>query len=149
MYPFYGSLPVPYVPVLVTNGLTSVCLCDSSLQNLTVPHDFYLTSQFLSETTLVTLYSMVGDRRVSKAGPTSFYRPELLAPCLISIVLPFSSFFLWVGIVGLGSSTLSRLCMFNNNNKLLFFKLLPLLARTPRRASSTTSTTRWRRCAPR
>ena len=40
MYLLYDALPAPYVPVLVTGG-TSVYLCASSLQNVTVPHDLY------------------------------------------------------------------------------------------------------------
>ena len=38
-----------------------------------------------------------------RAGPMDFYLSKLLAPFFVEFYFPLSSFFLWVGIVGLGS----------------------------------------------
>ena len=89
-----------YAPCL---GRTSVHICASSLQNVAVPQGVCLC-QYLCWTFLVTPYSMVWHWRVSRAGPMLFYWPKLLAPFLSPTVFPFSSFILWVGVVGLGSS---------------------------------------------
>ena len=61
---------------------------------------------YLCGTILVTPYSMVYDWQVSRAGPmaNTFLLAKLLAPFLSPAVSPFSSFILWVVIVGLESS---------------------------------------------
>ena len=57
-----------------------------------------------SGTILLTLYSMVWDWLVSRAGLMLFYCPKLLYPYYnLLLFFPFSSFCLYVGIVGLGS----------------------------------------------
>ena len=63
------------------------------------------SSRCPSGTILLTTYSMVWDWRVLRAGPTNgFYWPKLLYPYYgLLLLFPFSSFCLWVGIVGLGS----------------------------------------------
>ena len=47
-------------------------------------------------TILLTLYSMVRDRRVSRAGPLLFHWPTLIDPFLSSAVFPYL-FFLSIG----------------------------------------------------
>ena len=62
-------------------------------------------SQCPSGTILLTPYSMVWDRRVSRVGPMLFYCPKQLYPYYsLLLFFPFSSSCLKVGIVGLGSS---------------------------------------------
>ena len=62
-------------------------------------------SQCPSGTILLTLYSMVWDWRVSRAGPMRFYWPKLLYPYYrLPLLFSLSSFCLKVGIVGQGSS---------------------------------------------
>ena len=75
-------------------------------------------------TILVTLYSIVWHWWFSEQGHYYFYYPQMFAPFLSSLVFPFSSFFLCVGIVWLGSSDryqsltpgLALPALFNNNN---------------------------------
>ena len=58
-----------------------------------------------SGTILITPYSTVWDWRVSRAGPMLLYWPKLLYPYYsLQLFFSFSSFCLYVGIVGLGSS---------------------------------------------
>ena len=57
-----------------------------------------------SGTILLTPFSMVWDWRVSRAGPMLLYWPKLLYPYYsLLLFFTFSSFCLYVGIVGLGS----------------------------------------------
>ena len=64
-----------------------------------------------SGTILLTPYSMVWDWRVSRAGPMLLYWPKLLYPYYSLVLsLHFSSFCLYVGIVGLGLRT-DRVCI--------------------------------------
>ena len=87
VHPLNCALPGPYVPVWVTGGAL-------------VAHRFTCPSGRI----LLTLYSMVWDCRVSRAGLVLFYWPKLLYPCYcLLLFFPFSSFCLQVGIVGLGS----------------------------------------------
>ena len=62
------------------------------------------SSQYLSGMILVTLCLMVWDWWVSRVGPIPFCWPSCLLPFCLLLFFPFSSFLLWVGIVGLGSS---------------------------------------------
>ena len=64
--------------------------------------ELLLPSQCLLWIILLTLYSMVWDWRVLRAGPMPFHWPKLLAPFLPYTVFSFSSFFILVGIVDLG-----------------------------------------------
>ena len=92
--------PVPYVPVWATLGAVishRFTAEPRSIDGLLFPY------QYLCGTILVTPCLMVSDRRVSRAGPMPFYWPKLLAHFLSPTVFPFSSFILWVGVVGLGS----------------------------------------------
>ena len=62
-------------------------------------------SRCSSGTILLTPYSMVWDWRVSRAGPMLLYWPKLLNPYYSFLLsFPFSSFCLYVGIVGLRTS---------------------------------------------
>ena len=81
----------------VPSDRTSVHLCASSLQNLAgLPQ---------------CLRNGLGDQVFDGVGlagfkirANAFLLAKLLAPFLAPAVFPFSSFILWVGIVGLGSS---------------------------------------------
>ena len=89
MQPLYCASPVSYVPVQVARGALAahryiVYLCASSLQNLEVPQDFCFLSVSLRETILPTLYSMMYDWRVSRAGSMLIHCPKLLVPFLSS-----------------------------------------------------------------
>ena len=80
---------------------TSVYLCASSLQNLSVSPD--IPGQCLYRTILVTPCSMVWDWRVSRAGPMPFYWPSCsFTFCLMLFSLSLLS--LWVIVLGLRSS---------------------------------------------
>ena len=60
--------------------------------------------QCLCGTIFPTQQSMVWGWKVLRAGQMLFYQPLLITPFLSSTVFPFSSFFLQVRSVGLGSS---------------------------------------------
>ena len=106
MHPFYGALSVPYVPLRVTHGAviahryTHVPFrCRTSQDSRT-----FIPSS-------VSLWNDLGDPLFDGEGLTgfksianAFLLALLLAPFLSPAVFPFSSFILWVGIVGLGSS---------------------------------------------
>ena len=105
LHPLYGALPVPYVPVRVTRCAAHRftyapprCRTSHYIAGLLFP------CQHLCGTILVTPYSMVWDWRVSRAGPMSLYGPSCSLRFCLLFVFPFSSFILYVGIVGLGSS---------------------------------------------
>ena len=107
-HPLYGALRVPYVQVQVTRGVVVAHRnnyvpprCRTSQYHRT----FISLSVYLWNDLCV--YSMVWDFRVSRAGPMSFYWPSCSLLFLSPAVFPFSSFILWVVIVGLGSSDLS------------------------------------------
>ena len=72
MHPLYGALPVQYVTVRVTCGVPSAHRFPYS-----IPRCRPLERP---GTILLTLYSMVWDWRVSRAGPMFFYWPKLLDP---------------------------------------------------------------------
>ena len=61
-------------------------------------------SRYLSGMILLTLFPMVWDWRILRAGPMSFYWPSYSLHFMSPTVFPISVFLLWVGIVGLGSS---------------------------------------------
>ena len=101
MHPLYGALPVSYVAMRVTRGALVAHRYTYEPQNLAAPKDLYLADP---GTILLTLHSMVWDWRVSRAGPMLFHFPKPLDDFLSSVFFPFSSFYLYVGIVGLVSS---------------------------------------------
>ena len=106
MHPLSGALPVPYVSVRVTRGalvayrflMHLLAAEPRSTAGLLSP------SQYLFGTILVTLCSMLWDWWVSRVGPIPFCWPSCSLPFCLLLFFPFSSFLLWVGIVGLGSS---------------------------------------------
>ena len=108
MHPLNISLHGPYVPVRVTLGALvahrfayAPLRCRTSKFRRT-----FIPSQCPSGTILLTLYSMVWNWRVSRAGLMLFYYPKLLYPYYsLLLFFPFSSFCLLVGIVGWGLRT--------------------------------------------
>ena len=105
-HPLNGALPGPYVPVRVTRGALVI---GAHMHRLAAEPCSTAGLLFLSRcpsgTILLTLYSMVWDWRVSRAEPVLFYWPKLLYPYYnFLLFIPFSSFCLLVGFVGLGSS---------------------------------------------
>ena len=73
--PLNGALPGPYVPVRVHAVLWSH-ICSLMRFRGAEPHSTagpLFSSQCLTGTILLTLYSMVWDWRVSRAGPMFFY----------------------------------------------------------------------------
>ena len=97
----YGAQPEPYVIVRVT--------CRAVISHwFTYAPPRCRTSQFLrtfipltisSELSSCPLFDRVG-LAVFKSRANAFLLAQLLAPFLSPTVLPFSSFILWVGIVG-------------------------------------------------
>ena len=75
VHPFNDALPLPYVPVRVTRGaLVAHRHTYAPSRCRTSQHRGLLfRSQCPSGTILLTLYSMVWDWRVSRAGPLLFY----------------------------------------------------------------------------
>ena len=94
-HPVYGALPVPYVPVRVTRGAVIAHQYTYATRSVA---GLLFACQYLSGTILVTPYSMVFDWLVSRAE-LPFPRSLFVSSCF-----PFSSFILFVGIVGLGCS---------------------------------------------
>ena len=106
MHPLHGALPVPYVPVLVTLGAViarSIHLCSSLLQNLAEPPDFYSLISISVNDLCDPVLDGVGSGGFKTTTNASLFT-YLVAPFLSPNLFLFSSFFLWVGIVGLGSS---------------------------------------------
>ena len=73
LHPLYGALPVPYVPMLVTCGAVIAhqytpprCRISQYTAELLLP------CQYLFGSILVTPYSIVWDRRVSRPGSMPF-----------------------------------------------------------------------------
>ena len=82
-------------------GRTSVYLCVAEPRR---SEGLLFPSQCPSGMILLTPCSMVWDWRVSRAGPMVFYWPKLLYPYYsLLLFFPFSSSYLLVSIVGLGS----------------------------------------------
>ena len=101
MHTLYGALPVPYVPVLVTRGAVIARRYTYALPRCR-------TSQYRRTFILlsVSLWNDLGDPVTygfQEHGQCPFIG-QLLAPFLSPAVFSFSSFVLWIGIVGLGSS---------------------------------------------
>ena len=98
-------------------------------------HRTFIPSQCLCGTIFTTLYSMVCDWSVSRAGSMFFDWPKLLAPFFSSTGFPFSSFFLgWysgagvLGLIGRKSFFPSRaLPIFFQNNNYNTYALAPKL----------------------
>ena len=106
MHPLYGVIPVPYVPVRVTRGTViahrytyAPPRCRTSLYRRTfIPLSVSLWND-LSD----PVFDGVGLAGF-KSRANAFLLAWLLAHFLSPAVFPFSSFILWVGVVGLGSS---------------------------------------------
>ena len=106
MHPLYGTLPVPYVPVWVTRGAVIAHLytyvpprCGTSQRRRTfIPLSVYLWNDFGDP-----MFNGVGLAGF-KSRANAFLLAQLVANFLSPAVFPFSSFILWVGVVGLGSS---------------------------------------------
>ena len=119
VHPLNGALPGQYVPARVTRGalLHIGTLMHRLAAEPCSTAGLLLPSRCPSGTILLTPYSIVWDWRVSRAGPMLLYWPNLLYPYYnLQLFFPFSSFCLWVGIVGLGLwtdrvyTTLSQTC---------------------------------------
>ena len=113
MYPLYGALPVPAVPVPVRRGALIAHWYCSLLA--AVPRSSagpFFTSKCPCGTVLLILYSMVWDWRVSRARPMLFYWPKLLYPFLSSTIFIFLFFhsigwYCGAGVFGLVSPSLA------------------------------------------
>ena len=106
MHPLNGALPGPYVLVRVTCGAlvcTSVYLCAALLLSLAVSQDQCPAVSVSRWNDLADPVFDVEDCWVSTAG-LMFFFPQLLYRYYLPIFSPFSSFCLYVGILGLGSS---------------------------------------------
>ena len=106
MHPLYGALPVQYVPVRVTRGAVIA-------HRYTYAPPRRRTSQYRRTFVpfSVSLWNNLSDPVFDGVGlagfksrANAFLLAQLLAHFLSPTVFPFSSFFLWVGVVGLGSS---------------------------------------------
>ena len=102
MYPLYGTLLVPFVPVLVTHiALVTELYTYAPRRSRTSQHCMTFISLSISLWIALTdpIFDGVGLEGV-KRRTNAFYWPKLLAPYLSYTVFPFSSFFREVGIVG-------------------------------------------------
>ena len=106
MHPLYSALPVPYMPVRVTRGAVIA-------HRYTYAPPRYRTSQYRRTfiPLSVSLWNDLSDPVFGGVGlagfksrANAFLLALLLAHFLSPAVFPFSSFFIWVGVVGLGSS---------------------------------------------
>ena len=86
MHPLSGALPGPYVPVRVTRSALvahGILMRRLAVEPRSIAGHLFL-SPCLSETILMTLYSMVWDKRISRAGPiNAFYWPLLFVNRLV------------------------------------------------------------------
>ena len=83
---------------------TSAHVCSSSLQNLAVPQMFYSTVSISVERTWWARIRWCGTIEFQEHGQMPLYWTSCSLPFCLLYCFPFSSFILWVGIVGLGSS---------------------------------------------
>ena len=87
MHPLRGALPGPYVPVWVTCGAWS----HIGTLTLTAKHcsttGFVFSCQYLCEMISETLYLMVWDWQVSRAGPLFFLLALHCLPFLILLII--------------------------------------------------------------
>ena len=94
MHPLYGVLPVPYLTVQVTRGALVAHRYILMRLLAAVPCSTagpLLPSQCPCETIMLTMYSILCDWLVSRAGPMLFHWQKLLYPFLSSTI--FSYFF--------------------------------------------------------
>ena len=106
MHPLYGALSVPYMPVRVTCGAVI-----AHQYTYAPPHcrtsQYHRTFVPFSVSLWIDLSDPVSNG-VELAGfksrANAFLLAQLLAHFLSPTDFPFSSFFLLVGVVGLGSS---------------------------------------------
>ena len=95
VHPLNGALPGPYVPVRVTRSSLVAHRYTYALPRAEPCRtaELLFPSRCLSGTILLTLYSMMWDWRVSRAGPMLLYWPKLLYPYYsLLLFFPFSSF---------------------------------------------------------
>ena len=106
MHPLCGDLLVPYVPVRVTRDAV-IALRFTYAPPRCRTSQYHRTFIPLS----VALWNDLSDPVFDGVGlagfksrANAFLLAQLLAHFLSPAVFPFSSFILWVGVVGLGSS---------------------------------------------
>ena len=103
MHPIYGALPVPNVPVRITGGAVI-----AHRYNYAPPRCRTSQHRRIFIRLLVCPWNDLGDRVFDGVGLAGFnsranvFLFALVAPFLLCNVLPFGSFILYVGIVGLG-----------------------------------------------
>ena len=102
MHPLYGTLPVPYEP---TRRCDRTSVHSVSLRCRTSQYRRTFIALSLS------LWNDLGDPVFDCVGLAGFKSranasdwPELHVPFLSPAVFPFTSFILWVGVLGPGSS---------------------------------------------
>ena len=106
MHPLYGALPVPYVPVRGTRGAVIAhryTYAPPSCRTSWYRRTFIPWSVSLWNDLSDPVFDGVGLAGF-KSKVNAFLLAKLLAQFLSPAVFPFSSFILWVGVVGLGSS---------------------------------------------
>ena len=94
MHHIYGAQPVPFVPVRITRGalVAHRYTYEPARSRTSQYHRTFIPFSVplhACETILLTLYSMVWNWRISRAGPTHFYWTKLLDPLLSPAVFPF------------------------------------------------------------
>ena len=101
MHPLYGGVPVPYADYTHCFGRTLVYVLIAAEPRSAI--GFLFPSQCFCGTILSALYSMVWDRRGSTGRASAFLLAQAAHPLLSSSVFALSCFFVYGGIVGLGS----------------------------------------------
>ena len=105
IYPLYGALPVPYVPARVTSGALighRYAYAPSRCRTSQYSKIFMPLSVSLWNDLSDPVFEGVRLAGFKSRANVFFYWPKLLASFFLSTFFPFSSFFLYGGIVGLG-----------------------------------------------
>ena len=104
LHPLYGALPVPYVPVRVTRGA-------AHRYTYTPPRCRIPPCRRTFIPLSVSLWNDLSDPVFDGVGlagfksrANAFYMPSCSLTFCLLLFFPFSSFILWVGVVGWGSS---------------------------------------------
>ena len=93
MHPHYDDLPVPYVQVPIAPSAPYIDILMGLLAaELRITAGPLLPDHCPCGTIMLTLYSMVWDWRVSRAGPMLFYLPCSTIQLCLLLFFPFSSF---------------------------------------------------------
>ena len=106
IHPVYGALPAPYVPVRFTSGAVIArryTYAPPRCRTSQYPRTFILLSVSLWNDLSDSVFDGVGLAGF-KCRANAFLLALLLVRFLSPAVFPFSSFILWIGVVGLGSS---------------------------------------------